>query len=70
MSTLIDTDIVSLALPPQSLADRFERSKRLNEALIRRAMKAQDCGLLISTVTGSAHSANDITNCSFLQLWS
>ena len=68
MAILIDTNIVSLALPPQSLADRCGRLKRLNEALIRRAMKGQDCGLLISTVTGSAHSTNDITNCSLLQL--
>ena len=60
MAILIDTDIVSLALPPQSLADRCGRLKRLNEALIRRAMKGQDCGFLMSPITGSAHSAKDI----------
>jgi SAM-dependent methyltransferase len=60
LAILIDTDIVSLALPPQSLGDRRERSNRLNEALILRAMKGQDCGLLMSPVTGSAHAANDI----------
>lgn len=60
MTMLVDTDVVSLALHPQSFVGRRMRCNQLNEVLISRAMKGQDCGFLMSPITGSAHSAKDI----------
>jgi SAM-dependent methyltransferase len=60
MAILIDTGIVSLAMPKQNFGDRSARARRLNETFIRRSMKGQDCGFLLSPVTGFAHQINDI----------
>ncbi|MBL8644556.1 MAG: class I SAM-dependent methyltransferase, partial [Rhodospirillaceae bacterium] len=60
LAVLIDTDIVSPALPVAQAAAVAERTKRLNTVLLQRLDKGEESMFLVSPVTGLAHHVQNM----------
>jgi hypothetical protein len=60
LAMLTDAKALTAALGPAGLEARVPRTRRLNDGILRRSLRGEDVGFLISPLTGLGHMVAEV----------